>query len=263
MRELIVQLGQCLAVFSQHFGVELAGGAARAGRPEILVNALAAPGCFDEQHRFVVRVAGEVAQLKLRPDVVFATVAGEADRQATGLEFLLGLVTDKHVVPNDPVAVGIDDVPVSVGVLRGLHHVFQDTPAAVVVLGMIKIDDALTLHVRLAGKPKDTQRVRRLEVFIEECVAGVLRLFVEHHRKMASAPGDVQTGVHAGCLERLVQCGRSEEAHCRMFFRVHERIDRAVVKENRRVVFIDERVGGIGGVGLRFFRALAAKPVGE
>ena len=48
-----------------------------------------------------------------------------------------------------------------------------------------------------------------------------------------------------------------------MFFRVHERIDRAVVKENRRVVFVDERVGGIGGVGFRFFRALAAKPVGE
>ena len=250
-------------VFGQHFVVEFACGAARAGWPEILVNALASPGGLDEQHRFVVRVADEMAQLKLRPDVVFATVASEANRQAAGLEFLFGLVTDKYIVPHDPVAVGIGDVPVAVGVLGGLHHVFQDASAAVVMLGVIKIDDALTLHVRLAGEPKDTQHVRRFEVFVEECVAGVLRLFVEHHSKMASAPGDVQTGVHAGCLERLVQCGRPEEAHCRMFFRVHERIDRAVVKENRRVVFVDERVGGIGGVGLRFFRALAAEPVGE
>ena len=124
MRELIAQLGQCLAVFSQHLGVEFAGGAARAGRSEIFVNALAAPSGLDEQHRFIERLAGEVAQLKLRPDVVLATVAGEADRQATGLEFLFGLVTDKHIVPHDPVAVGIDDVPVAVGVPGGFHHVF-------------------------------------------------------------------------------------------------------------------------------------------
>ena len=89
--ELMANLGQALAVFGKHLFVEFTGASVGAGWAEIFVDAFAAPRCLDEQHRFVVSLADEVAELEFRPYVVISAIAGEADRQSTGLYFFLGL----------------------------------------------------------------------------------------------------------------------------------------------------------------------------
>ena len=165
-----------------------------------------------------------MAELKFRPDVVVSAIAGEADRQSAGLDFLLGLMPDKDVVAHDPVAFGINDVFVEVGAIPVFHHVFQDAPAAVVIFRMIKIDDALTLHVGLACEQEDTKFVGVIEVLVEKRVAGVECGFVENGKEVAGALYDVQVCLDSRLFERPMQGGRAGVAHGRMGFHRHEHI---------------------------------------
>ena len=60
-------------VFGKHLFVEFTGASAGAGRAEIFVDAFATPRCLDEQHRFVVSLADEVAELTVSPPVLISS----------------------------------------------------------------------------------------------------------------------------------------------------------------------------------------------
>ena len=101
------------------------------------------------------RFADDVAELELGADVVLARVAGVADGESAELEILAGLETDEHIVTDNPGPFGCLDVGESPGVCRVGHHLRQRSEAAVVVLGVIEVDNALAFHVGLAGKDED------------------------------------------------------------------------------------------------------------
>ena len=130
-------------------------------RPEIFEKALTTPRRFDEQHRLVELITDNVAELKLRPDVVLSVVAGKPDRQTASFELTVRLKPHEDVVAHDPVAVAVFDVRVLRSPLA-LHDGIQDPLAAVVVLWMVEIDDALAFHVRLPGQNENLHGLRRV-----------------------------------------------------------------------------------------------------
>ena len=133
--------------FLEHFPKVLATFATRTGRSKILKQTLSSPTRFDQQDRLVEMITDHVSKLKLWPHVMFALVASEANRESTFFKFVLGLITHKHVVPDNPLPVGILQVLHSIFARRMLHGPNERPLSAVVVLGVIEIDDALSLHV--------------------------------------------------------------------------------------------------------------------
>ena len=98
-----------------------------------------------------------MSELEFGADMVLARVTGETDREATAFEFLASPVANKDIVTDDPLAIGCSDVCESPGLCRVGHHFQQGAAAAVVVLGVVEIDDTLALHVGLSGQYEHLQ----------------------------------------------------------------------------------------------------------
>ena len=102
--------------------------------------------------------ADEVAKLKLGSDVMVAFITGEPNCQAATLDAAFNFEADPYVVADDPVVVLVLQMRKAFGKLWILHDAIEDTPAAVVVLGMIQIDNALPFHIGLPGEQEYLDR---------------------------------------------------------------------------------------------------------
>ena len=128
---------------------------AGAGWPKIGREASSAPGGLDQQHLFFKRLAKRVAELKLRSDLV--ALGSVPDRESA----LAVEVFDPHVIPHDPVTIGIHHVGQARGQALFFHQIFECPLSAVFAL-RIYFDRAGTLHVGLPGENKHLQLGLRL-----------------------------------------------------------------------------------------------------
>ena len=154
--DFIVGAIECGAHVVDHHAVVGANFATRRWRTEVLVETLAAPRRFHKQHRLVHRVAEHVAELEFGAEMMLIEIRREAERERAELRsfVLLALVADKDVVARLPRAVGVAKVGNEcrgLGVLRDR----EQRSATVVVVLAVEVDDAVTLHVRLAGQDED------------------------------------------------------------------------------------------------------------
>lgn len=160
-REVRLEIGQRLAHVGQHLRVIRADRTAGAGRAEVLVETLAAPGDLDEQHLVVEVVAEDVAELQLRTEVMLAAVDGEAHRERPGKQrLLLALVAHPHILADGPALLALEVLD-----QRSLVRIGEqggEGALAVVVVLAGQVRDGLPLHVRLAGQDEHFHRFGRL-----------------------------------------------------------------------------------------------------
>src|SRR5262249_15018050 len=107
------------------FGVERSNLPSRTRRPKIFREAFAAPGEFDEQHRFLQGIAHDASEPQLRPDIPFL------DPEARPQSPAAAQTPDPHILPNHPLTVPGDQMLELAGDSRVLDEVLQAAPAAV------------------------------------------------------------------------------------------------------------------------------------
>src|SRR5262249_47457254 len=84
--EVSFEVRERLANFRYHFLVIGPDFAAGTGWSKVLVEALAAPAGLDEQHLLLEMIADDMAELQLRPEVMFAAVRSVTERERACLE---------------------------------------------------------------------------------------------------------------------------------------------------------------------------------
>jgi hypothetical protein len=151
VRKLLFQVGQDLFDVPDHLRVERPDRAPAAGRAEILLQALAAPGGLDQQHLVVVMLAHDMPELELRTDLVrFGPIAHAQSALAAE-------IPDPDVIADQPFAVLVSGVPEALRRSRVLDQKFQGSLAAV---GGFRgsLHRPVALHVRLAREDEDLDR---------------------------------------------------------------------------------------------------------
>ena len=144
-----------VANFCDHFGVILSGVAGGAGWAEVFVEALAAPGGFDEKDGSGEVVSKDVADLKFGSDVGVIAIAGVADGELAFADFVAGFEGDLDVVALDPIAVAVAKVYHLFFAGGILYRPNEVAFSSVVILRVIHGDDALAFHVGLSGEDED------------------------------------------------------------------------------------------------------------
>ncbi|MEY3853592.1 MAG: hypothetical protein RI910_2572, partial [Verrucomicrobiota bacterium] len=133
-REILFQVRQGLADFSDHLHVIRTDLSAGAGRTEIPVEALTSPGGLDEQDLIAIGRTDHVPELELRSEVMLADIGAEPERQRACLQrLLLALIAHPDIRAHGPLAVLVLEVGVAFGRSGAGHDIHQGTFAFVVV----------------------------------------------------------------------------------------------------------------------------------
>ena len=100
-------------------------------------------------------VADHMPELELGADMARASIAGEADAELARTNLPLVLEGDPDIFALDPFPRAVLEMLHERGALRVLHRPDEVALAAVVVLGGVVGNDALSLHVGLPCEYKD------------------------------------------------------------------------------------------------------------